>query len=87
MVDEPITELKGRIIEFRKDYAYRITKDNAEMEKGTFTYDRNEQVLTLEATKGLNSQWKINYMDGTMIWVGTHVYGNNSRQMRLYEVK
>ncbi len=87
MVDEPIMDQKGQIIEFNKDYSYRVTKDNSEIERGKFTYDRNNLVLTLEATKGLSSQWKINYMEGRMIWVGTHVYGNNSRQIRLYEVK
>jgi hypothetical protein len=87
MVDEPIMDQKGQIIEFKKDYSYRVTKDNSEIERGKFTYDRNDLVLTLEATKGLSSQWKINYMEGRMIWVGTHVYGNNSRQIRLYELK
>lgn len=87
MVDEPITELKGQIIQFDKDYSYRVFKDSKEMERGKFTYERNGQVLTLEATKGLSSQWKVNYQEGMMIWVGTHVYGNNARQIRLYEVK
>jgi hypothetical protein len=87
MVDEPITELKGQIIQFEKDYSYKVFKDSKELERGKFTYERNGQVLTLEATKGLSSQWKVNYQEGMMIWVGTHVYGNNARQIRLYEVK
>jgi hypothetical protein len=86
-IDEPITELKGQIIQFNKDYSYQVFKGAAEIERGKFVYDRNGQLLTLEATKGLSSQWKINYQEGRMIWVGTHVYGNNARQIRLYEVK
>ncbi len=87
LIDEPITDLKGQLINFNKDYTFSVTKEGKEIESGQFKYDRQTRTLTLLAKKGLSSEWTINYDDGRMIWVGTSTYGNNSRQLRLYEVK
>jgi hypothetical protein len=87
LIDEPITDLKGQLINFNKDYTFSVIREGKEIENGQFKYERQTRKLTLLAKKGLSSEWTINYDDGRMIWVGTETYGNNSRQMRLYEVK
>jgi hypothetical protein len=85
--DEPVTELQGRVIEFKKNYTYAVSKDNAILDQGKFEYDRDSQRLTMYSTKTGNSQWEVRYTGGTMIWIGTSKFGNNSRQIRLYDYK
>lgn len=87
LINEPVTDLKGQLINFNKDYTFSVIREGKEIESGQFKYDRHAQTLTLLAKKGLSSEWTINYDDGRMIWVGTETYGNNSRQLRLYEVR
>lgn len=87
MVEDPITDFKGDIITFYSDYTYEIRRSGKVKDRGVFSYHRDKQVLTLRAEKGKSSEWTVNYLDGTMIWVGTTTYGDNSMQIRLREQK
>lgn len=85
--DEPNTELQGQVIEFTRNYRYKTTKGKSIIDQGRFNYKTENQRLTLNSQKSGSSEWEVKYIGGTMIWIGTSTYGNNSRQIRLYEYK
>jgi hypothetical protein len=86
-VEEPMTDMKGKKLVFNSDYTYSI-KDGKKIEdSGKFKYNRTGGIITLLSEKGTNSEWSSNYQgSGPMILIGTSTYGNNARQMRLFEV-
>lgn len=83
--DEADVSQKGNILQIHADYTFDIWSGDDIVQTGNFTYDRNQATLRLIPVNGQASEWKISYLRGSAIFVGTATFGNNSDQMRLYE--
>jgi hypothetical protein len=76
---------KGRVLQLHGDYTYDIWDESTKVETGIFTWDRNNTQLRLTPTLGEPSEWTIQYVNNSAIFIGTATYGNNAIQMRLKE--
>lgn len=77
--------LKGNILQLHGDQTFNIWSKGKLEQEGNFTYDRNSTTLRLIPTSGQASEWTIQYMNGTAIFVGTSTFGNNMTQIRMKE--
>jgi len=77
--------LKGNVLQLHGDQTFQIWSKGKLEQEGNFTYERNTTTLRLMPTAGQASEWTINYMNGTAIFVGTATFGNNMTQLRMKE--
>lgn len=81
-VDE---SLKGNVLQLHGDQTFNIWSKGKLEQEGNFTYDRNNTTLRLIPTTGQASEWTVQYLNGTAIFVGTATFGNNMTQIRMKE--
>lgn len=77
--------LKGNVLQLHGDQTFNIWSKGKLEQEGNFTYDRDKTTLRLIPTSGQASEWTIQYMNGTAIFVGTSTFGNNMTQIRMKE--
>lgn len=83
--DEPDMSKAGDILQIHADYTFDIWSGDDIAQTGNFTYDRNEATIRLMPVNGQSSEWKVSYLKGFAIFIGTSTFGNNAEQIKLFE--
>ena len=76
----------GQWIDFDPDGTFKAGKLSQQTHTGKWKYNHDSGILFIQPddTKFKTSEWKVQYNDDMVIFVGTATYGDNATQIQLY---